>query len=363
MAVGLAACDAGEREARNLGGQFDVVHSDALRFYHELVVELGDDPNPILLEAGVNPELSRTLGFALRYRNFVQLLALTADHLGVPDFGLRLADRQRGGRVIGPVGVVMKNSKTVGQALGYCAKHIHAYSVATRVRFRPNRAEHILFLGFEILLDSIADTRQVVEHALQLANLNIADITRGEARARRVHFRHEPAAPLATYRAHFGCEVLFGQAMDGLVLTEADLLCEIADPDEQVYEMATSFIDQHFPMATPPLHARVRGLISKYLGSEDCTSDHVAAELGMHPRTVQRHLRHEHTSFEEIKDEVRRDAALRYLQCFEMPLTQVAEKLGYAEASVLSRSCHRWFEASPVQIRRRAAGEKLVAAE
>lgn len=334
------------------GGKFDVVHSDALRFFPELVRELGAQPDVLLSEVGIDPAASRNRSFRLEYRAFVELLALTAERLAVPDFGLQLAERQRGGKVIGPVGIVMKNSKTVGQALGYCAKHIHAYSLATRVRFVPDRGAHILFLALEILLDSVADTRQVVEHALSLANLNVIDITSGAARVRKVHFRHDPQMPLRTYRNHFGCDVLFGQETDGIVFTETDLLCEIANPDEQVYEMATSFIDSHFPQATPPIHARVRGLILRYLGTEDCTHERIASEMCMHPRTLQRRLRAEGVSFEEIKDEVRREVALRYLRQPDIPLTHVAEKLGYAEASVLSRSCYRWFEASPLQIRR-----------
>lgn len=336
-------------------GKFDVVHSDALQLFPELVRELGGDPDSLLAAARINPGILGTPVSALEYRDLVALLALAAERLSVPDFGLRLAQRQRRSKVIGPIGIVMQNSKTVGQALGYCARHTHAYSLATRVRFKPDRANHILFLGLEILLESAPDTRQVIEHALSLANLNVRDITSGAARVRRVHFRHEPQLPLKVYREHFGCEVLFGQDMDGIVYTESDLLCEIVDPDEQIYEMATTFIESRYPEMTPPVHTRVRGLILRYLGSEDCTNDRVASEMCMHPRTLQRRLRSEGKSFETIKDDVRREVALRYLRQLDMPLTRVAEKLGYAEASVLSRSCYRWFDASPVQLRRRSA--------
>jgi len=69
---------------------------------------------------------------------------------------------------------------------------------------------------------------------------------------------------------------------------------------------------------------------------------------------LQRRLKCEGQSFESIKDEVRRDTAMRYLQRQDLPLTKVAEKLGYAEQSVLSRSCYRWFAASPKELRERA---------
>jgi AraC-like DNA-binding protein len=77
--------------------------------------------------------------------------------------------------------------------------------------------------------------------------------------------------------------------------------------------------------------------------------------LGMHARTLQRRLREEGESFESIKDSVRRDLALRYLRQPAMPLIRVAEMLGYSATSMLSRSCYRWFSASPRQLRGKGA--------
>ena len=76
----------------------------------------------------------------------------------------------------------------------------------------------------------------------------------------------------------------------------------------------------------------------------------------MHPRTLQRHLREHSTSFEEIKDEVRREAAYRYLSQSSVTLTRVTALLGYSEPSVLSRSCQRWFASSPRQMRQKLSG-------
>ena len=102
------------------------------------------------------------------------------------------------------------------------------------------------------------------------------------------------------------------------------------------------------------MHAQVRGVILQFLGAEDCSNEGVAAELHLHPRTLHRRLKAEGRTFQEIKDEVRRDVALYYLQHTDLDLTHVAEKLGYAEHSVLTRSCIRWFAAAPSQLRARA---------
>ena len=336
----------------------DVVHSDAIRFLPELVSSLGGDTEKLLRKARIDPLIAGKRESILEYRSMIHLLELAATELNCPNFGLRLAALQGGPRVMGPIGVVMKNSKTLGQALGYCAKQIRAYSVAARVRFVPDHPNHKLFVGLEILVDGSSSHTQVVEHGLALANLNVMDITGGAARVRAVSFRHTPVSAMSVYRAAFGCEVLFGQNVDGIILTEQDLLCPILNPDEQVYEMATCFIADRYPPSTPPMRARVRNLISRYLDSEDCNNERIAAELCVHPRTLQRRLKYEGRTFESIKDEVRREAALRYLQQLDIPLTQVAEKLGYAEQSVLSRSCYRWFSASPRELRERALAGK-----
>ena len=93
---------------------------------------------------------------------------------------------------------------------------------------------------------------------------------------------------------------------------------------------------------------------------EPLLNDAQAAQLlgNMHPRTLQRRLREEGTSFEDIKDDVRRDAAARYLSQSDIPLTRVAALLGYSESSVLARSCKRWFDNSPRKVRE-MAGETL----
>jgi len=339
----------------------ETVDVDSLRGFPELVRQLSGDPDRILERASIDPSLLDKPGSFIEYRALLNAMQLAAADLDTPDFGLKLACLQGGNKSIGPVGVVMKNSKTLGQAIGYCAKNIHAYSVATRIRFVPDRPNHKLLVRLEILLDRAPDRRQAVEHALMLASLNIREVTGGGARVRKVLFAHEPQAPLRVYHHYFNCEVAFGQSTDGLILTEDDLLCPVVEPDSRVYEMAITFIENRFPHAEASIQSRVRSLIEQYIGSKDCTNERIAAEFCLHPRTLQRRLRAEGTSFEDIKDEIRKDLALRYIQNGDMPLKRVAEKLGYAETSVLSRSCFRWFSVSPRELRGQQRGDAPVA--
>jgi AraC-like DNA-binding protein len=115
-------------------------------------------------------------------------------------------------------------------------------------------------------------------------------------------------------------------------------------------------LDSRSPAAATGVSAQVRSFIVRLLVEGDCTHKRVALALGLHPRTLQRRLRQEGESFQAIKDSVRRDVALRYLREPNASLVHLTEILGYSETSVLSRSCNRWFAASPRQLRNDLSG-------
>ena len=346
----MAQINVAETGAETVAG-FEVVHADVLRFFPELVADLGGDPEKLLQQVGLDAS-SLSAGKST-YRLFVGLLEHAAAELGRPDFGMCLAMRQGGSSVSGPMGTVMKNSNTLGEALDYVQKHSRAHSLAARIRLEPRLESHSVFVGHDILLDRLPNKQQAIEQVLLLGHLNALEITGGKARVRQVLFRHQPLSPLSTYRRYFGCDVRFDQQKDGIVFLQSDLLCPIVARDARLYETTTSFIDSNFTCLQPPMHAQVRGVILEVLGSESCSNEQVASELHVHPRTLHRRLKDEGTSFQEIKDAFRRDVALYYLQQTKLDLTQVAQKVGYAEHSVLTRSCLRWFSASPRQVRSR----------
>jgi len=334
---------------------FDVVHARMLRFFPDLVEQLGGEVMELFGKAGIDTENLARARSSATYRQLVHLIELAAAELACPDFGMRLATLQSG-RMFGPLGLVMKNSRTFGEALAYVAQHTEAHSLAARIWQKRLPEEKAVFSGHDILLEGLPNKSQAMEQILLVGHLAGMEITGGQARVRRVHFRHQPVSPLKTYRRYFGCEVLFGQHEDGVVYSDRDLAAPIINADSRVYALATAFIDAEFMGRRPPLSALVRGVIMQFLGTEDCSNVRVAAELNLHARTMHRRLTEEGTSFQRIKDEVRRDLMLYYLQDTDLDFARISERLGFAEQSVMTRTCNRWFGGSPSQLRARGKG-------
>lgn len=328
-------------------GEEDIVHARVLRYFSALVAELGGDAEALLCAVEIEPA-----AFAEKasYRQVIALLTLAARELDCPDFGMRLAARQ-GGAMYGPLGAVMRHSRYFGDALDYAVKHAFAHSPAARMWLRRYPDEEMVYSGHDILIDGVGDRGQSIEQMLLLGHLGAMELTNGQVRARRVHFRHQPVSARAVYRRYFGCEVRFGQNEDGVYFSEQDLTCPVVGADAIARSVAASFIDTEFAHHRLPLEALVRGLVLQHLGTEACTNDAIAAALNVHPRTLHRRLVAARTSFQKIKDEVRRDFMLHYIQKTELDFCGISARLGFAEQSVMSRYCLRWFALSPSRLR------------
>lgn len=324
---------------------FDIVHARLLRFFPELVEELGGDADALFETAGIERGATTAT-----YRQMIVLIERAAEILQCPDFGLRLATRQGGG-MFGPLGQVMRNSRTFGDALAYVGSHGYAHSLAARIWQKRLPGEEGVFSGHDILVEGLPHRSQAIEQIMLVGHLFAMEMTGGHARVRKVHFRHQPLSPLKTYRRYFGCEVRFGQNEDGVFYSRADLACPIVTPDPEAYQTAITYIGEHFTQARPPVHALVRGAVMQLLWSGEASNARVASELGLHPRTLHRRLAAEETSFQQVKDEVRRDVLLYYLRQTGLDFSTISEKLGFAEQSVLTRRCRRWFGAPPTQVR------------
>jgi AraC-like DNA-binding protein len=75
--------------------------------------------------------------------------------------------------------------------------------------------------------------------------------------------------------------------------------------------------------------------------------DSVAGQLHLSPQTLRRHLREEGSSFQELKDQLRRDLAIYQLGRDEQSIQQIAEQLGFSEPSAFHRAFKKWTGLTP----------------
>ena len=95
------------------------------------------------------------------------------------------------------------------------------------------------------------------------------------------------------------------------------------------------------------LSERIRRLLQRRLDSELPSLDVVGQALGITPQTLRRRLREEGHGFQALKDALRRDAAIGLLTQPGLTLLEVANRVGFSEASTFARAFKHWAGVAP----------------
>jgi AraC-like DNA-binding protein len=104
------------------------------------------------------------------------------------------------------------------------------------------------------------------------------------------------------------------------------------------------------------LTQRVRAVLHEALPAGLVAIEPVARRLAMSPRTIQRRLAGEGTSFSAVVQDTRTALSRHYLRATVMPVAEIALLLGFDEPNSFYRAFREWSGETPRQFRARHSG-------
>lgn len=146
----------------------------------------------------------------------------------------------------------------------------------------------------------------------------------------------------------FGAPVEYDGAESFIAYDDSLLDAPMPQANEHAAAMAQAQCQELLQrrLARTGLAGKVRDLLVARLGDPP-GADEVAAALHLSPRTFQRRLADDGTSFRALLDEVRHQLAEELLVAGGLPVTEVAHRLGYVEVSSFSQAFRRWNGMGP----------------
>lgn len=173
---------------------------------------------------------------------------------------------------------------------------------------------------------------------------------------RFVSFRHAAPEQLEPHRALFGVTPHFGAPFDQLSFDRRLLEAPMQNRDDALSELLRRYAEPALKSATRPatISARVEALLQSGV---DPGVANVARELALAPRSLQRALSNEGTSYAEIAARMRCAAAERLLRRRELAIAEVAYALGFNDASAFHHAFVRWTGVTPGDFRNRHLGD------
>ena len=161
----------------------------------------------------------------------------------------------------------------------------------------------------------------------------------------------EPAHALE-YRFMFPCPITYGHDYDAFVFSEEELVNPVTQRAENLREHFKQaplnwFTRQEF---TPVYTRRVMDYLAEYREHEASMQD-IADSVNVSERTLRRKLTEEGTSFQEIKDKLRKNMAIYYLSQPDIPISTITNKLGFSEPAAFTRAFKQWTGQTPTLYR------------
>lgn len=328
-----------------------LVRARALTGFVDLVSSHGANPENLLIDAGIPPAMVDTPDAAFPLQAFAQLMAGAAEYLQMPDFSLRMAACQDV-MVLGAIALIGLNSATVEDALRRVSKNMPYHSPALQAKLDRYDQWGCIRLTHDVVLTQ-AQKRQLTEHTF----LNTINLLRSFAqlpgRDWTIHFDHSPGFSEQQYEQLYGCKVMFNQTADELLFPAKVLDMHMPSANPELCSAGERYVRSLIRNHPLDLERQVEDLIERQLGAGRCTLPVIAEQLDMPAYSLQRRLANLNACFEDIIDTLRRRRAEEMLSLTALPLTRIADCLGYSSQTSFTRSCHRWFGESPQALRAR----------
>ncbi len=150
----------------------------------------------------------------------------------------------------------------------------------------------------------------------------------------------------------FRCPLTFGAPENRLSYALADAGRSVAGGNPEIAKLHDDVTAAYLARLEPTTTAvLVRRALPDLLPGGEPSIVATAAALATGPRTLQRQLQDEGTSYREVLRDVRRDLAIGYLRGGGHSVTEITYLLGFSETATFSRAFKQWTGQAPSRYR------------
>jgi len=310
----------------------------------------GIDPEALAVEAGLSAEVFANPDNVVPFTALCRLAHLARERTGLSDVGLR-ACMTTGLSALGLLGYLVANSESVGRGLRALQEFLHVHDEGATM-FAATEGDSAV-LGYEVLTRGVPGADQVTFGALAIAANVLRGLCGADFRFQEVNFAYHAPADVSLFRSFFGAPLRFDAERSGLVYKAHWLATPVAGADSFIREMLVDRIRQQLADAPDSTGDRLRRVIRSLVAGGRFTVDDLAAAFALNRRTLARRLNDHGTTFRELLGEARFIAAKNLLQSSEVPVAEIAARLGYSDTPAFTRAFRRWAGASPAEWRQR----------
>ena len=318
-----------------------------------LLKEHDIDPIALLEKAHIPPDSLGSTTYQLtphQELGFTEQVILALDR---PDLGLVVGSRYHLS-AYGLLGLAVMTSPDLLRGMTVLYKNI--LMTWTYMQWITTVRDGKAHVSLDKLRDLGGSHQYMIDRGLVASHTIFKEALGRDIPVQEVRLKHPKPSYAEEYERYFQCPVIF-EAEENRYTFAADTLYE---PLAQSEPETSRIYDKEWEKICAQLarNYTFSDIVRNHILSsprEIFTLETIADYLGMTPRTVQRKLRQEDTSYKDILEDIRKNLAIEYLQSTQFTLEDIAVRLGYADASSFCHAYKRWTGDNPSEVRHKVA--------
>lgn len=279
---------------------------------------------------------------------WVPLLKLTGDPLIGLHIGIGTPKMLHG-----MVGFLIQSCKDLDQALQMLSRYGHMVSPMVSYTYTINDVAVLEIEQNKMWLLKHPEPARHANDFLFASTLNTSAALTGK---RIVPLRIELAYPkreISEYQKFFGCDVLFNQEVNRIILDKKDIATPILSSDQSMFERFNSMVaEKQALLATNTTRGNLKQVLFMQFKGRIPSIDEAASALDMTPRSLQRKLTQERTTFRDVAGEIRKDIAFQLMQNPAIKISEVSDILGYSDPTAFRKAFKSWTNVAPRAVKK-----------
>lgn len=280
------------------------------------------------------------------------LLQLTGDK----DMGLHLGEKATP-PIIGQAGHLQQSASDVLSAFKKTVYFTRTFTALYDFIFEEKENE--IHLSYEPVTLWNELSPETARHGVDIpfsATVNFIKVLSGQrVYPLRLGYRYPKVDDISEHQRIFNCVPSFNQPANCIVFKKSDLEIPILGYNPQLNIVIEQMLHERLRQAQENIRftAKVREVIFYNYHFDFPQLEDIALALNITPRTLQRKLQEEGTTYRKLSDVVKYELATTFLKYKDLSISEIAYKLGYAEQGAFRKAFKQWSSMTPSEYRKK----------
>jgi AraC-like DNA-binding protein len=307
-------------------------------------VSRGADLNEVCQALEIDPKHLTESERLVPFKPAAEVWDVTLQHTQDPLLGLHLGE-EIGLGVLGILGYLMQSCRTLQEAVVILCKYNSLHS--TMLKYVLEESGTTIVIRYEPAIlwqhQYPESVRQSIELAMSVM-IRIFNVLSGKKIFPvRVELAY-PARAIPEYERIFQSVIEFNAAKHGLVFQNDDLKTAIISYDKSLFTFFSDTLEQKLQALKghSEFSARIKHMVIVDFKGRVPSIEIAASHLNMTPRSIQRKLNEEQTSYRHIATILKKELAESILNTQQFRVGEIAAILGYSDSSAFRKAQKKW---------------------